>query len=274
MSSMSFGDHAYAGKFRDLITRIARQVIRDERPEPRIGKVYSYNNSTQTAMVLFAGETVDSLVKVRVAKDMAPTRVMDTTFETLGYNAPADIVRVWGVPGSYFILDYYSGNPQPNNLIGMPLPWLTDTPPTGYIMLAGQAENRLVYPDLFDLWGETFGPGDGVSTFGIPDARGKVLLGANDLYDLGTSGGDMEKTLTVAQLPPHRHGQGGHTWAWGGGNGTVHINSDAIAGPAASNNLYTHQGANDWANTGSVGSGDPIDITPAHLAVNWITRAI
>lgn len=105
----NFGDQRYAQQFRDRITRIVKGVLNEERPEPRLGKVYSFNSSENTALVLFAGETVDNLVKVRVALNMQPVTVMSTSFEELGYDAPGDIARVFGKPGSYYILGYYLG---------------------------------------------------------------------------------------------------------------------------------------------------------------------
>jgi len=108
---MGFGDQRYAQQFRDLITTIARRVVQEERPDLRLGKVYSFDPSTNSAMILFPGETVDNLVKVRVAKNMQPTRTMNSNFSTQGYDAEGDIVRIAGKPGSLFILDYFSGAP-------------------------------------------------------------------------------------------------------------------------------------------------------------------
>lgn len=108
-----FGDQAFAGQFRDLVTRIARRVVQDERPDIRLGKVYSYSPETQFARVIFAGDLVEDAVKVRVAQNMRPTMTMEMQFANLGYDAPGDVVRVWGKPGAWFILDYYAGNPSP-----------------------------------------------------------------------------------------------------------------------------------------------------------------
>lgn len=104
-------DQSYAQAFRDRVERIARNIVRNETPQIRLGKVYSYNPETKTAMILFAGQKIDSLVKVRVADNMRPTSFMEDTFAYLSYNAPGDIVRIFGKPGSYFILDFYSGSP-------------------------------------------------------------------------------------------------------------------------------------------------------------------
>lgn len=42
--------------------------------------------------------------------------------------------------------------------------------------------------------------------------EGRFLLGANNLYQIGTTGGEATHTLTVNEMPPHRHvTQGYHT---------------------------------------------------------------
>lgn len=107
-----FNDQVYAARFRDLITSIATKVVQEQRPDLRIGRVYDFDPNTNIALVLFAGETVSNLVKVRAARNMQPTTLMAASFDTLGYDAPGDLVRVTGKPGNLFILDYFSGTPQ------------------------------------------------------------------------------------------------------------------------------------------------------------------
>jgi microcystin-dependent protein len=44
--------------------------------------------------------------------------------------------------------------------------------------------------------------------------EGRFLLGANNLYPIGSTGGEATHTLTVNEMPPHRHvTQGYHTLA-------------------------------------------------------------
>lgn len=108
---MGFEEYRYAQEFRDVIRKMARKAVRDEVPSIKMGKVYSVDSGRQLAWILFPNQTVDNLVKVHCAADKIPTQTMDANFEELGYDAPGDIVRVWGKPGSLFILDYYSGFP-------------------------------------------------------------------------------------------------------------------------------------------------------------------
>lgn len=55
-----------------------------------------------------------------------------------------------------------------------------NTAPTGWLKANGAAISRTAYADLFAAIGTTFGSGDGVNTFNIPDLRGEFLRGWDD----------------------------------------------------------------------------------------------
>jgi microcystin-dependent protein len=57
----------------------------------------------------------------------------------------------------------------------------TTAAPAGYLLLQGQAVSRTTYQTLFNLLGTTFGSGDGLNTFNLPDAQGRYLAS----YDNG-----------------------------------------------------------------------------------------
>lgn len=95
--------------------------------------------------------------------------------------------------------------------------------PAGYLLCDGSAVSRTTYAALFDAIGTTHGVGDGSTTFNLPDARGRVIAGADDMGGtsanrltggltagggpLGTFGGVQTVTLTAAQsgMPAHAH---------------------------------------------------------------------
>lgn len=56
---------------------------------------------------------------------------------------------------------------------GATMLWWTDTAPTGWVFLEGQAISRTTYPRLFALFSTTYGVGDGSTTFNLPDPRGR-----------------------------------------------------------------------------------------------------
>lgn len=103
------------------------------------------------------------------------------------------------------------------------------TPPANTLEAYGQAVSRVTYATLFSVIGTTHGAGDGVTTFNLPDLRGRMMIGMDNMGGtsanrvtaaaadtLGGTGGS--ETITVAQMPSHDH------------SATVFSNS-GVAGP-------------------------------------------
>jgi microcystin-dependent protein len=104
--------------------------------------------------------------------------------------------------------------------IGVIMPYAGASAPTGYLFCDGDAVSRATYSDLFGIIGVTYGAGDGSTTFALPDLRGRVIAGqdnmgggtsANNLTDaqadqLGGTLGNETHTLTTTELPAHTHG--------------------------------------------------------------------
>jgi microcystin-dependent protein len=108
---------------------------------------------------------------------------------------------------------------------GIVLPFAGSTAPAGWLLCAGQAVNRTTYAGLFAAIGTTFGAGDGSTTFNVPDLRGRVAAGKDDMNGaaasrltnagtgnpgingatLGATGGADRHTLSAAQMPAHSH---------------------------------------------------------------------
>ena len=96
--------------------------------------------------------------------------------------------------------------------------WATDTAPTGYLLCSGQSVSRTTYSALFTVIGTTYGVGDGSTTFDLPDLRGRVPLGKDNMGgtsadrvtnaqadSLAGSEGAEDHVLTEAELANHRH---------------------------------------------------------------------
>ena len=60
------------------------------------------------------------------------------------------------------------------------------------------------YEALYNLIGTTYG-GDGLSTFGLPDLRGRLPIDVGPGFALGQNGGAETVTLTANQIPAHSH---------------------------------------------------------------------
>jgi hypothetical protein len=60
-------------------------------------------------------------------------------------------------------------------------PYAGATAPAGWLLCWGQAISRTVYSKLFTAIGTTYGVGDGSTTFLLPDMRGRVAAGQDDM---------------------------------------------------------------------------------------------
>lgn len=82
----------------------------------------------------------------------------------------------------------------------------TTTPPTGAVLVQGQAVTRTgTYAALFAKWGTKFGAGNGTTTFNFPDFRGKGPVGYKSgtatFGALGASLGVKTVSLVTGNIP-------------------------------------------------------------------------
>lgn len=66
--------------------------------------------------------------------------------------------------------------------------WFTATAPTGWLLCDGTNVSRTTYADLFAVIGTTYGPGDGSTTFNVPDMTGRVPAGFSAFAPFDTLG--------------------------------------------------------------------------------------
>jgi len=165
---------------------------------------------------------------------------------------------------------------------GMMMEYGGITAPSGWLLCDGSAVSRSLYANLFTVIQTRYGPGDGSSTFNLPDRRGRFGIGANGTYPLGSSGGSLTSNstaLTVAQLPPHNHtiNDPGHvhpirTAGDSGYSGGVNPGVDLLS-PLA------FRGENTMGNTTGItinntgnGAGHDHTVTPPYVASNVIIK--
>lgn len=106
---------------------------------------------------------------------------------------------------------------------GLPVGTLADyaaaTTPTGWLQCNGAAVSRATYASLFAVIGTTWGVGDGVTTFNVPDFRGRTTIGSGTgtgltARALAATGGAETHALVTAELAAHTH------TGWDGEQGT------------------------------------------------------
>lgn len=115
--------------------------------------------------------------------------------------------------------------------IGVVLPFAGGAAPDGFLACDGAAVSRGVYAALFAVIGITYGAGDGVATFNLPDLRGRFPLGvatAGTGSTLGASGGAIDHTHGIGTIEASDESEHTHGFA----SGTPSATSNALVGVA------------------------------------------
>jgi microcystin-dependent protein len=174
--------------------------------------------------------------------------------------------------------------------------WGSSAPTSAYALAYGQAISRTTYSALFSLFGTTYGTGDGSATFNIPDLRGRVIAGKDDMGGsaasrltssyfgasaaaLGAVGGSESNTLTAAQLPAHIHP---NTLSDPGHSHTDHMNvafgasgsTFGIAGSVSSGTTSTNATGMTINNAANTGGGGAHNNTQPTIIANKLLRII
>ena len=157
---------------------------------------------------------------------------------------------------------------------GAVLPYAGSSAPTGFLLCYGQAISRSTYADLFSAISTTYGTGDGSSTFNLPDLRGRVVAGQDDMGGssadrltdqtgglngdtLGDTGGSETHTLSTAQMPAHTH--------------TVAAQQQ-VSGDSTNRGGSGQLGAAATITTSSTGSGSAHNNVQPTIILNYIIR--
>jgi microcystin-dependent protein len=175
--------------------------------------------------------------------------VLDTVYEAINGNIDdANIKSAAGI--AYSKIDFAGSNPfTPSGII---VSYGGAVAPTGWLLCQGQAVSRTTYTNLFAVLGESYGAGDGSTTFNLPNLKGKIAVGYDSTqteFDaLGETGGAKTHTLTVDEMPEHSHPYvrySSNTAPSGGGepaywSGTTSQNTGSAGSGSAHNNLQPY----------------------------------
>jgi microcystin-dependent protein len=153
--------------------------------------------------------------------------------------------------------------------------------PTGYLLCYGQAISRTTYATLFAAIGVVYGGGDGSTTFNLPDLRGRVTVGKDDMggaaasrmtsggsgldgATLGTGGGAQTVALSEANLPAHKHDT---NQAY-----DAAVDASFVAGSSKRVETGVGTGVTNSTLSGSTGSGTAHNNVQPSLIINYIIK--
>lgn len=171
--------------------------------------------------------------------------------------------------------------------------------PRGWAFCNGQLLAISQNSALFSLLGTTYG-GDGRTSFGLPDLRGRAPIHSGSstgpglsTYRLGQRGGLEYVNLNVTQIPSHTHAAAGQTTImvsnqpgtspepiWGGSISAVGaprgkasdalIYNDQAPNVSLYNDHSGHTAANTTVTVGNTGGSQAHTNMQPYLAVNYI----
>lgn len=149
--------------------------------------------------------------------------------------------------------------------IGSIVAFASDTIPNGWLLCNGSVVSRTTYSELFNAIGLNYVE-DGVEwldeeRFPLPNAKGRALVGKDstdtDFNKLGKTSGEKTHTLTVDEMPSHKHSMNFGDSAGGDGSGFVYSST------SGNNNVFMLE----------TGGGQAHNNLEPSLTLNYIIKA-
>lgn len=121
-----------------------------------------------------------------------------TTIYSLTYPTSTDYVKDGATAIATLAANIGTNVPPPGTLLA----YAGSAAPAGFLLCYGQAVSRTTYSALFAVVSTTYGAGDGATTFNVPDLRGRVIAGVDNM------GGSAANRLTSTTMSPNGNTRG------------------------------------------------------------------
>jgi len=141
---------------------------------------------------------------------------------------------------------------------------------TGFLVCDGTAVSRETYSTLFGIIGDTYGAGDGSTTFNLPNLEDRFPMGATTPKPVGTTGGGTA-TLAEENLPAHSHTYSKTT----GVSTSISLSSGSqvdINSPDRNISASSTVENSSRSTTGGPTTAAAFDVTPAFIALKYIIK--
>ena len=162
--------------------------------------------------------------------------------------------------------------------------WPTDDPPAGWLICDGSTLFIDEYPYLFQTINWIYGGYTELENeFNIPDFRGRVPVGwdpsRSEFDGYGETGGEISHTLTINEMPSHRHttsqiinGAGGVQLLTQAGAAAISSTTNATGGGLPHNNLQPYLTLNFIIYAGGTPTPTPTaTLTPTATPTGTVT---
>ena len=156
---------------------------------------------------------------------------------------------------------------------GILVPFAGNTAPDDWLLCDGSAVSRTTYSSLFAVIATTYGAGDGSTTFTLPDLRGRMALGLDNMGgtsadrvtniqadEMGGVDGEETHILTEDEMAIHSHTIRRLTSGSGNDQGFTYSN------PTSTYNSHDNPSIEE------AGGDQPHNNMPPYMALNYIIK--
>jgi hypothetical protein len=169
------------------------QALQNLGGEPLISKLSGFNRALASE-----GQAQEGAINTAL---MTPLRTLQLLLAKVASQAESEAGTINNkimtpLTTAQAIAALVKGSPPPGTMID----WPSENPPEWALVMDGAEYDRDDYADLFAVIGTAYGEGDGVTTFNVPDQRGRFRRGVPDGGTVSTYENDDIKSHNHAAL--------------------------------------------------------------------------